>query len=165
MRLLMAQVDDVPGEQIGEFIRQAEALGARNVQVVASVTKKGRPGYLVYLDISAELETAAGRLLGAELGTWGYRILQAEHRHFDITRIETALGVTIGGAAHRFALRTKVIADGADVLRVKAEHDDLVTICTTLRERGYRVPVAVMKTAVESALHGATDRSRIDISI
>lgn len=165
MRLLMAQVDDVPGEQIGEFIRQAEALGARNVQVVASVTKKGRPGYIIYLDISADLEAEAGLLLGAELGTWGYRVLQAEHRHFDITRVEAALGVTIGGAAHSFTLRTKVIADGSDVLRVKAEHDDLAAICATLRERGYRVPVAILKAAVESALHVATDRSRIDISI
>lgn len=164
MRLLMAQVDDVPGEQMGEFIRQAEALGARNVQVVASLTKKGRPGYIIYLDVAAELETEAGLLLGSELGTWGYRVLAAEHRHFDITRIETALGVTIDGTTHAFALRVKTIANGAQVLRVKAEHDDLATIGANLRERGHGVPLAVLKAAVESALYVAADRSRLEIS-
>jgi len=164
MRLLMAQVDDVPGEQIGEFIRQAEALGARNVQVVASVTKKGRPGYVVFLDIAAELETDAGLLLGSELGTWGYRVLAAEHRHFDITRVETALGVTIGGTAHAFTLRAKTIAEGRRLLRVKAEHDDLAAICAALREQGHAVPLAVLKAAVESALYVAADRSRLELS-
>jgi uncharacterized protein (DUF111 family) len=164
MRLLMAQVDDVPGEQIGEFIRQAEALGARNVQVVASLTKKGRPGYIIYLDVAAELETEAGLLLGSELGTWGYRVLAAEHRHFDITRVDTALGVTIGGTAYQFELRAKTIADGPQVLRVKAEHDDLAQIGAALREQGHRVPLAVLKAAVESALYVAADRGRIEIS-
>jgi len=164
MRLLMAQVDDVPGEQIGEFIRQAEALGARNVQIVASLTKKGRPGYIIYLDVAADLEIEAGLLLGSELGTWGYRVLAAEHRHFDITRVETTLGVTIGSTAHAFTMRAKTIADGPRVLRVKAEHDDLAAICASLRERGHAVPLAVLKAAVESALYVATDRSCLEIS-
>ena len=64
MRLLMAQVDDVSGELLGEFIRRVEALGARNVQIVSSITKKGRPGYIVYVDVpeSLESEVAAGQI-------------------------------------------------------------------------------------------------------
>ncbi|MGD9602398.1 MAG: nickel insertion protein [Gammaproteobacteria bacterium] len=156
LRLLMAQVDDVPGELMGEFITRAEALGARNVQVVPSLTKKNRPAYLVYLDVPAALEAAAGRLLGAELGCWGYRVLAAEHRHFDITRQTLALTVQRGDVAQRATLRVKTIADGAARLRVKAEHDDLAAMCGALRAAGVELPLAVLKAAVESHLATAS---------
>lgn len=150
--LIMAQVDDVPGELIGEFIARAEALGARNVQVVPSLTKKNRPAYLVYLDVPAELEPAAGRLLGAELGCWGYRVIAAAHRHFDIARHTLALSVHRGGVTERATLRVKTIADGDERLRVKAEHDDLSGVCAALRRAGVELPLAVLKAAVESHL-------------
>ncbi len=154
LRLLMAQVDDVPGELMGEFILRAEVLGARNVQVVPSLTKKNRPAYLVYLDVPAALEAAAGRLLGAELGCWGYRVLAAEHRHFDITRHTLALSVHRGDVKHQATLRVKTIADGDERLRVKAEHDDLASVCAALRATGADLPLAVLKAAVESRLAG-----------
>jgi len=152
LRLLMAQVDDVPGELMGEFIARAEALGARNVQVVPSLTKKNRPAYLVYLDVPAALEAAAGRLLGAELGCWGYRVLAAEHRHFDITRGSLALTVHREGVTHQSAMRFKTISDGGERLRIKAEHDDLSSFCAALRAAGTGLPLAVLKAAVESRL-------------
>lgn len=152
LRLLMAQVDDVPGELMGEFIARAEALGARNVQVVPSLTKKNRPAYLVYLDVPAALEAAAGRLLGSELGCWGYRVLAAEHRHFDISRGSLDLTIHRGGTSHRATLRIKTIADGTERLRVKAEHDDLSAICAALRAAGIELPLAVLKATVESRL-------------
>lgn len=160
LRLMMAQVDDVPGELMGEFICRAEALGARNVQVVSSITKKNRPAYLVYLDVPAALEAAAARLLGAELGCWGYRVLQAEHHHFDIARTTVALTVRRGGVSRQSSMRIKTISNGDERLRVKAEHDDLVSLCAALRDaRADRladahadVPLAVLKAAVESQL-------------
>jgi len=156
LRLLMAQVDDVPGELMGEFIARAEALGARNVQVVPSLTKKNRPAYLVYLDVPAALEAAAGRLLGAELGCWGYRVIAAEHRHFDISRGSLELTVHRAGITHRGQMRIKTIADGAERLRVKAEHDDLSAFCAALRTAGTELPLAVLKAAVEARLAAST---------
>lgn len=152
LRLLMAQVDDVPGELLGEFIGRAEALGARNVQVVPSITKKNRPGYLVYLDVPAAMEAAAARLLGAELGCWGYRVLAAEHHHFDITRAVLTLTVHRGGVCRATSLRVKTIGAAGERLRVKAEHDDLVALCAAFRADGAELPLAVLKAAVESAV-------------
>lgn len=165
MRLLMAQVDDVPGELIGEFIRRAEALGARNVQVVPALTKKGRPSYIVYLDVAAHLETEAGLLLGLELGTWGYRVLAAEHRHFDIARLEVVLAITVAATNHEFPLRAKTISDGERLLRVKAEHDDLSAICATLRGGGISIALAVLKSAVESRLYEQDDRTHVAVHL
>jgi uncharacterized protein (DUF111 family) len=147
--LMMAQVDDVSGELLGEFIRRAEALGARNIQIVPSLTKKGRPAHIVYVDAPREAEHDVGVLLGSELGTWGYRVLQAEHRHFDIRRASLALRIVAGGATHEFSVRVKVISDGAQVLRVKAEFDDLSSICEALRQAGHWLAIMELKAAVE----------------
>lgn len=152
LRLMMAQVDDVPGELMGEFIQRAEALGARNVQVVPSITKKNRPAYLVYLDVPAALESEAARLLGAELGCWGYRVIEAEHHHFDIARTTVAVTVQRGELSCARDVRIKTIADGAERLRVKAEHDDLVALCAMLRDVELHLPLAVLKAAIESRL-------------
>ncbi|WP_296753004.1 nickel insertion protein [Thiobacillus sp.] len=150
IRLMMAQVDDVPGELLGEFIRRAESLGARNVQVVASVTKKGRPGYIVYVDVPGEIESEVAFLLGSELGAWGYRVLNAEHHHFEIERFSVPLEVDADDATYSFTIRMKTVSRSGTLLRVKAEHDDLASICRTLREAQHQVPVMVLKASVES---------------
>ena len=164
MLLLMAQVDDVPGELMGEFIRQAERLGVRNIQVVASITKKGRPGYMVYIDIPASLESETAILLGSELGTWGYRILAAEHKHFNIERSTIPLCVSVAGSTHRFEIRTKTISEPGKFKRIKAEHDDLTKICEQLREKGHRFPLVALKAETESQLSRSEPPDEITIT-
>jgi uncharacterized protein (DUF111 family) len=150
LRLLLAQVDDVPGELVGEFMRRVEEIGARNVHVVPTIAKKGRPGYLIYVDVPAALEDEIGLLFGSELGTWGYRVLAAEHKHFDIARRTLALDVVAAGQHHAFELRIKTVGAAGRILRVKAEHDDLVETCRALRTAGHTVPLAVLKATVET---------------
>ena len=163
MRLLMAQVDDVSGELLGEFIQRVDALGARNVQIVSSITKKGRPGYIVYVDVPESLESEVAALLGAELGTWGYRVLAAEHKHFDIERLKVAVTVSIAHRTYEYELRAKTISHAGRFLRVKAEHDDLSAICGALREQGHTVPLAVLKAALENQLSNQDNRARLTV--
>lgn len=165
MRLLMTQVDDVPGELMGEFIRRAETLGARNVQALASITKKGRPGYVVYVDVPASREADIATLFGAELGTWGYRVLAAEHRHFDIERFTVVLDVVVAERTATFELGAKMISQPGRFTRIKVEHDDLSRICAALRERGHDVPLAVLKAETESRLLNRDGDRRISISL
>ena len=165
MRLLMAQVDDVPGELMGEFIRRAEDLGARNVQAVASITKKGRPGYIVYVDVPASREAAIATLFGAELGTWGYRVLAAEHRHFEIERFTVMLDVDVDDQTKTFELGAKKISQAGQFTRIKVEYDDLSRICAALRECGHDVPLAVLKAETESLLLNRDGDRKIRITL
>ncbi|MGR8918116.1 MAG: nickel insertion protein [Gammaproteobacteria bacterium] len=165
MCLIMAQVDDVAGELLGEFIRRAEAVGARNVQVLSSITKKGRPGYVIHVDVPSRLEAEIAVLLGAELGTWGYRVVAAEHKHFDIEHHETGLELRVGGATYDFPLRFKTVALAGRFERVKAEHDDLASACAALREDGRELPLTALKAAVESALASTGERSRLTLEL
>lgn len=165
MLLLMAQVDDVPGEVVGEFIQRAGALGAKNVHVVPSITKKNRPGFVIYVDTPASLESDIAALLGAELGTWGYRVIAAEHKHFEIERFTVQAAVRTARTEQVFEVRAKRISQGGEFLRVKAEYDDLSRICESLRESGARVSLSDVKASVESALRNDEQARRITVTI
>ena len=147
--LLMAQIDDAPGELLGHVVDELGRLGARNVQLLSSLGKKGRPGYVLLVDVDAADEQDAAALLVGELGVWGYRVLESRHEHFDIRRYTTTLEVRRGGRAEAFPLRLKRILRAETFLRAKAEHDDLVAVCARLDPR---VALAVLKSAVETAV-------------
>ncbi len=161
--LLMAQVDDAPGELLGEVISRLEALGAKNLQLLSSLTKKGRPGYVLMVDIHADKEEDVAALLADELGIWGYRILHAEHKHFDIEKFETRVTIRHQGKCHQFSLRAKKIYRTGKLLRIKAEHDDLSLIGACLRDAGAALPHAVLKARVERALDLQGDRIGVEI--
>ena len=165
MLLLMAQVDDVSGEVMGEFIQRASAAGAKNVQVIPSITKKNRPGYVVYVDTPASLESEFAELFGAELGTWGYRVIAAEHRHFDIERVSVAVTVRAQEIEERFELRAKRISQPGVFTRVKAEYDDLSRICSALRAAGVAVALADLKADIERELRRQPDAPNITVTL
>ncbi|SIP89282.1 hypothetical protein SAMN05421641_101232 [Paracoccus thiocyanatus] len=149
--LLMAQIDDAPGELLGRVVTQMADMGARNVQLLSSLGKKGRPGYVLLIDIEAGDEAEFALLLASELGIWGYRVLQSQHKHFDIRRYQTRLELRWNGTSRRFPLRIKrILSDGA-FMRAKAEHDDLAAICAAMVE-DRPVALAVLKAAVETAV-------------
>ncbi len=157
MRLVMAQVDDASGELLGRFARQLEEIGVRNVQILSSLTKKGRPGHVLLIDLAAELEDRVAVALASELGVGGYRLLRADHRHCDVRTETKTLAVSLGNDVHRFEVRTKRVLRDGRLLHVKAEHDDLDRICATLREHGHGVAHAALKSRVESALWAQGD--------
>ena len=54
--LILAQIDDASGELLGRVLEQLTDLGAKNVQLLANVGKKGRPGYTLLVDIPGDAE-------------------------------------------------------------------------------------------------------------
>lgn len=161
--LILAQIDDASGELLAEVMGRLETLGAKNVQLLSSLTKKGRPGYVMMVDIHADKEDDAAALLAEELGIWGYRVIEAEHKHVDIERFEAALAVHHQGQPHRFSLRAKRIRRDGRPIRIKAEHDDLSRICAELRASGIALPLAVLKAKAESALAGREGETAVEI--
>ena len=145
--LLLVQVDDATGETIEHATRAILAAGARNVQVLASMTKKGRPGHVCLIDLPAEREDDVALLLGTELGVWGYRVLEARHRHFDI-RIEQH--TVVAGAVEQ-VVHCKFIRKGERLLAVKAEHDDLVRLQARMSEAGHVRALRFLRAQVEAA--------------
>lgn len=149
--LLMAQIDDAPGELLGHVIEKMTEMGAKNVQLLSSLGKKGRPAYVLLVDINAEDEPDFAALLVGDLGIWGYRVLESQHKHFDIKRYQTRLEVRWAGGTVTLPLRLKRILSDGVFMRAKAEHDDLAAIAAQMTEH-LRAPVAVLKAAIETAV-------------
>jgi uncharacterized protein (DUF111 family) len=162
--LLMAQVDDAPGELLGRVIQTMGEMGAKNVQLLSSLGKKGRPGYVLLVDILAEDEDEFASLLVGELGIWGYRVLESQHKHFEIRRYSLSLDVECGGSLKSFPLRVKRIFSGGEFMRAKAEHDDLSYIAAQL-SMSHRVPLAVLKASVETALGSDEPGARLRVHL
>src|SRR5512134_3420303 len=94
--LIIAQVDDASGEVLQDVAERLHAAGARNVQVLASLGKKGRPAHVLMIDVPAQREEDVAALLAAELGVWGYRVLESRHQHFDIREQGRPVSVQLG---------------------------------------------------------------------
>lgn len=163
--LLMVQVDDAPGELLGEVLSRLAEIGAKNVQLLSSLAKKGRPGYVLMIDILADQEAEVAALLVGELGVWGYRILHSDHKHFGIERHETLLEIATGDGVESFPIRLKRILNEGAFLRAKAEHDEMSGICAALRAKGYPVSITVLKARVETAVGSVIPGDRLRIAL
>ncbi|MBB4188444.1 hypothetical protein GGE07_005123 [Sinorhizobium terangae] len=160
--LIMAQIDDAPGELLGHVIEKMTDLGAKNVQLLPSLGKKGRPAYVLLVDIKAEDEPDFAALLVSDLGIWGYRVLQSQHKHFDIRRYRTTLQLKWSGGMCSFPLGVKRILNEGVFMRAKAEHDDLAAISEEM-QREFPVSVAVLKAAIETALGAEEPRETLRV--
>ena len=145
--LLLVQVDDATGETLQHATQQILAAGARNVQMLASITKKGRPGHVCLIDLPAEREDDIALLLGTELGVWGYRVLESRHRHFDIR----GAAPPVPAGPEPPGGRSKYMPTGARRLAVNAQHDDLVSLQARLRDAGHVCALRVLRAQVEVA--------------
>jgi uncharacterized protein (DUF111 family) len=152
MLLIMAQVDDAPGELIQDVVQRLQQAGSRNVHILASLAKKGRPGHVLLIDVPEQHEQAVALLLGTELGVWGYRVLESRHCHFDIEHESTLLKINVGDRALSFDLQWKRIQKDGRVLAVKAEHDQLAQIRDTLEQSGVRVALRWLRAQLEEQL-------------
>jgi uncharacterized protein (DUF111 family) len=148
MILMMAQVDDATGEILQDVMERFHRAGARNVQLLASLAKKGRPGHVLLIDTPAEREDDVALVLASELGVWGYRVLESVHRHFEIHRLNKPLVVRAKGDTLTFDLGWKRIEREGRLLAVKVEHDHLASVRDELERRGLRVPLRRLRASL-----------------
>ncbi|MHB0981334.1 MAG: nickel insertion protein [Thermoleophilia bacterium] len=161
--LILVQLDDCSGEVLGEAMRRLNGLGVRNVQLLSSITKKGRPGNVLLLDLDRGLELEVSLFLAAELGAWGYHVLEARHRHFDVTLEERQVVVRAGAERQAFSTRFKFFREGKRVLRVKLEHDDLEKIDEFGRANARPCSLRTIRGCLEQQVWSQPERSSIEL--
>ena len=148
--LLMINVDNITGEVIPYLIETAIDRGAKNVHVVPALTKKGRPEYLIFVDVEEDsLEPVVGFLL-AELGSLGYRILKADHvpSDYEVEKIDvnlSSLGVPIDREVRIKVIRRK----NGSILTANLEYEDLRDLTESLEGQAVRLPMMKLKSMIE----------------
>jgi uncharacterized protein (DUF111 family) len=82
--LVSVQVDHLSGEMLGEIWKQLSSKGAKNVQFLSTLTKKGRPGHVLLVDIPPERMNELEDFLVSDLGVCGWHRLLSGHVHVGI---------------------------------------------------------------------------------
>jgi uncharacterized protein (DUF111 family) len=162
--LILAQVDHACGDIISSVLEQLTAAGAKNVNLVPSLTKKGRPGYLMYVDVPASCLAPIERLLAVELGVTGWRVLAAEHRGpaMESRVLDVSLGLDMPDSTR--AVPVKLILDSQTGSRVAhIEHDFCVQLKQELLDSaGVDIPLRVLKARIQSAVTDSIDSAKIE---
>ncbi|MHA2314457.1 MAG: nickel pincer cofactor biosynthesis protein LarC2 [Candidatus Hermodarchaeia archaeon] len=81
--LIVAALDDVSGETVAYVIDKLLEKGANNVHVSQTVTKKGRPGLLFFIDVDEENLEIISEVIMTQLGSTGYNVIDTTHVHTD----------------------------------------------------------------------------------
>ncbi len=119
--VLETSVDDVSGEVLGYAMERLYELGALDVQIAPTTTKKNRPGHLVKVLCDVGMEEEFAKLLMSELGTLGVRLGQVQKR-YQLKRESKEVQVELPG--YRGKARVKIATDEAGIVNVKAEYED-----------------------------------------
>lgn len=117
---LETNIDDVSGEVLGYLLEKLYEEGALDVQIMPTITKKNRPGYMIFVLCNQGREDKLARILMEESGTLGVRVSTKQMRYAskrEIGKVEVSLPGYKGYA------RVKVSFTGS-VKHVKAEFDD-----------------------------------------
>lgn len=163
--LILAQVDDATGEVLQDVSERLRASGARNLQILASLGKKGRPGHVLLIDVDASREQDIALVLGVELGLWGYRVLESRHRHFDIDKQQCSITLQVGGVSLSATIGFKTISSAGRQLGLKVEHDDLARLRDGLAERGHRIALPQLRARIEQSLRSRAQEPPLRIEL
>ncbi|MFQ5815277.1 MAG: nickel pincer cofactor biosynthesis protein LarC [Candidatus Hydrothermarchaeaceae archaeon] len=119
--VLETSVDDVSGEVLGYTLERLYEVGALDVQIIPTITKKNRPGYIIEVVCEVGAEETMADVLISETGTLGIRISTA-HKRFQLERELKNVDVSLLGYEGR--AKVKIARHGKRVINLKAEFED-----------------------------------------
>ncbi len=148
--LFLVQADHLSGELIGSAIEAFFQAGAKNVQVIATVTKKNRAGHLIVIDGSEATAEAIERVIVEDCGSSGWHRIDTCHRHTDVAYLVKTIRVCLDTEQFNFTVRGKQIAD--DRGGIRPEYDSCVELQKELSERQKKISIRRIKRILERAL-------------
>ncbi len=150
--LLFVQIDHLSGELLGDALTRLCAAGAMNVQLVPTLTKKGRPGQLLLVDVRHDRLASVEEVLLAELGVTGWHRLATEHVFFSTESLNCNVTVLTSAGPLCAEVEGKRLKDPPGP--IVPEHRSCVALCERLRaECGMQVPLREMVRLVSGALN------------
>lgn len=162
--LLLAQVDHASGEVLGYAVERIMARGARNVQLIPTITKKNRPGHILLIDADTSREAAIAEFMVKELKVTGYHRIDTGHVFQRVTFAKRKLSIRIKGRIRRFHCEVKLIGDPEQPLSVDVEHDFLVRVQNQVKEKmDCLISLNELRTMIESKLREAEEEVTIEI--
>ena len=150
--LFLVQVDHLGGEIIGDVIGEFYKAGAKNVQVVSSITKKNRPSYMIFIDAREENTRKIEKIIVNECGSSGWHRISTCHRHTNVSIVKKNIAIHTAGHLYEYEIQGKVIDD--DVANARPEYDNCASLKEFLLEKeGIVIPVRKLSDYIAAAFH------------
>jgi len=156
--LLLVQIDHLPGDLLGEALDRLCAAGAKNVQLFPTLTKKGRPGHVLMVDVPVSLEPAIEEVLLTEVGVTGWHAITTQHVYYNTEILDIDLVVfTPNGVLRHQVSGKRLIRDGSALV---PEHRSCVELSERLAsECGLRVPLRELVRLIDESLNNGEEHS------
>jgi len=126
--VLETSVDDVSGEVLGYTLEKLYQKGAKDVQIIPTITKKNRPGHIIKVVCEVGKEDIMADILISETGTLGIRI-SPSHKRFQAKRELKNVHVALPGYEGEATVKIAEIGNGK--INLKAEYEDARRIAKT----------------------------------
>ena len=120
--ILETNLDNVTGELMGHIFKVLMNVGARDVSVIPTITKKNRPGYLLRVIAKPMDCDMISEVIIRETGTLGVRVIPYVHRNI-ISRKIVPVKVDINGKTFEIGIKVGLI--GNEMISVKPEYEDV----------------------------------------
>ncbi len=163
-RLILVQVDSVSGEVLSFAIGKLMELGARNVQLVPTITKKNRPGNIIIIDADADKENIVADFLAKELKVSGYHRIDTSHVFHKITFVDKDIHLHINGGRRSLPCKFKVIGEMSAPLAIDIEHDFLVEVQEIINNYSNNyISLEDLRIKIESSFSNSSNKITIEI--
>ena len=141
--LFLVQCDTLEGEQIAPAMDALYAAGAKNVQLLSTITKKGRPGYVFLIDGDEPSADSIEQAILTEIGVTGWHRIAAQHRYVKVSVL--GRNVTLVTRLGDFSAEVLYKQSSADPDRVRPEFESCRKARSLLAERGICVSFPLIR--------------------
>ncbi len=163
--LLMFQIDHLSGEELGWILETDGISGLRNTQLIPTLTKKGRPGYILLLDVDPELEVKAVRAVRQHLPVFGYHRLGTQHVFAKGTSKLVTAVIKAHGKKVETPIRVRLFSLSKGKYRSFIESDDLCVLHQRIKDE-LKVPVSLFELKQRLAFSfKAFPKRRVELEI
>ena len=151
---MLVQADDISGEIVGDTISTLMSIGAANVQVISTVTKKNRAGYIFLIDCPEANTDKVSQYLLSELSIGGYHILSSTHIAWESHIVKKRVEIRAGDQTLQGESIAKILSSEGRPYSVKLEHDSILELKNSIKsELGVDMPAAKLASILSSLWH------------
>jgi glycyl-tRNA synthetase alpha subunit len=163
-KLIFAQIDHISGDVLGFALERIMELGANNVQLIPTITKKNRPGNIMIIDVDDQNEEVMAEFLAKELNVPGYHRIDTRHVFHNISFAKKNLTISANGVIHKASCEIKLMGDTLNPVSVSVEHDFLVEIQKLLLDKSnHYMSINELRKIIESKLRDPGDDVTIEL--
>ncbi len=121
--LIFSSLDRITSETIPHLYDVFINSGAKNINIIPSIGKKGRPNYLIFIDFPNERYHAIIEVLVKHAKSTGWYVLSKEHQHVKINEGEFEGSFQIDGQEKKYSVKYKLI-NSHEFIDVFLEYED-----------------------------------------